>query len=355
LQGTRKTATFETLKPQDLRHFGDRWGTIVRTINFSSASALDAGETVDEYFRLKSLANAGFAKEALRKVTDVILPLNDSGTGPAFYCVHDITGIATGFRFIAEMLGPRQRFYGIQAPTKKRNAEFASSIESISQYYVDDLIKFQPEGNFLLGGYSTGAVIALQMAQQLRARGREVSLLVVFDGDLFNSGAEIKSRDPFDRLELIWNLPRWITAVVKEGYSFQTVCRKAINKAIAAPKAIMAKMRGEVATFELTAENFVSINLNHCSPEHVAFINRLFAVQFEYIPEKYSGRVLVCAARTQGPARLRQVAAAWRKVAPASEIVEVRGTHITMMRPPDGYAVAKHLAARIAEINRVPT
>jgi hypothetical protein len=41
------------------------------------------------------------------------------------------------------------------------------------------------------------------MAQQLRARGREVSLLVVFDGDLFNSGAEIKSRDPFDRLELI--------------------------------------------------------------------------------------------------------------------------------------------------------
>jgi hypothetical protein len=148
LQGTRKTATFETLKPQDLRHFGDRWGTIVRTIDFSSASALDAGETEDEYFRLKSLANAGFAKEALRKVTDVILPLNDSGTGPAFYCVHDITGIATGFRFIAEMLGPRQRFYGIQAPTKKRNAEFASSIESISQYYVDDLIKFQPEGNF---------------------------------------------------------------------------------------------------------------------------------------------------------------------------------------------------------------
>jgi pimeloyl-ACP methyl ester carboxylesterase len=275
LQGTRKTATFETLKPQDLRHFGDRWGTIVRTIDFSSASALDAGETEDEYFRLKSLANAGFAKEALRKVTDVILPLNDSGTGPAFYCVHDITGIATGFRFIAEMLGPRQRFYGIQAPTKKRNAEFASSIESISQYYVDDLIKFQPEGNFLLGGYSTGAVIALQMAQQLRARGREVSLLVVFDGDLFNSGAEIKSRDPFDRLELIWNLPRWITAVVKEGYSCQTLCRKAINKAIAAPKAIMAKMRGEVATFELTAENFVSINLNHCSPEHVAFINRL--------------------------------------------------------------------------------
>jgi thioesterase domain-containing protein len=114
-------------------------------------------------------------------------------------------------------------------------------------------------------------------------------------------------------------------------------------------------MLGEVVPFELTAENFVSINLNHCSPEHVAFINTLFDKQFDYVAAKYSGRVLVCVARTQRPARLRRVAAAWRMVAPASEIVEVGGTHITMMRPPDGYAVAKHLAERIAEINRVST
>jgi thioesterase domain-containing protein len=330
-------------------------GTIlVSTINLSS-TALKVGETEDEYFRLKKLANAGFAKEALRKVTDVILPLNDNGTGPAFYCVHDITGIATGFRFIAEMLGPRQKFYGIQAPTKKRNAEFVSSIESISQYYVDDLVKFQPEGNFLLGGYSTGAIIALEMAQQLRARGREVSLLVIFDGELFNTGAEISSRHPFYWLEPILNLPRWMTGVVKEGYSFQTLCKKAINKTIATRKAIIAKMRGEALTLELTVENFVSINLNHCSPEHVAFINTLFEIQVDYIPKQYPGRVLVYAAKTQGLARLRHIAAAWRKVAPASEIVEVRGTHITMMRPPDGYAVAKHLAERIAGTNRVST
>jgi thioesterase domain-containing protein len=322
----------------------------VKTINFNSTFALTTNEVEDEYFRMKRLANAGFAKEALRKVTDVILPLNDSGTGSAFYCVHDITGIATGFRFIAEMLGPQQRFYGIQTPTRKRNTEFASSIESISQYYVDELIGFQPEGNFLLGGYSAGAIIALEMAQQLRARGREVSLLVVLDGELFNTGAKIKSRDPFDWLEPVWNLPRWITGVLKEGYSFQTLCRKVINKAIATPKVIVAKMRGEVVALELTAENFVSINLNHCAPEHVAFINTLFAIQADYIPQKYSGRVLVYAAKIQGPARLRQVAAAWRSVAPASEIIYVDATHTTIMRPPDGHAVAKHLAGRIAEI-----
>lgn len=95
---------------------------------------------------------------------------------------------------MAQMLGPQLGFYGIQTPTKKRNTEFSASIESISQYYVDNLIEFQPEGSLVLGGHSTGAIIALEMAQQLLARGREVSLLIILDGVLFNTGAEISYR-----------------------------------------------------------------------------------------------------------------------------------------------------------------
>jgi hypothetical protein len=80
-----------------------------------------AVESVDENARMNKLAHAAFAREVLRKVTDVILPLNDSGTGSAFYCVHPITGAATNFCPMAKMLGPKQRFYGIQTLTKKRN------------------------------------------------------------------------------------------------------------------------------------------------------------------------------------------------------------------------------------------
>jgi hypothetical protein len=185
---------------------------------------------------MEVLARAAFIKEALRKVPDVILPLNDSGTGTPIYCVHCVTGVATGFRFMAQMLGPQQRFYGIQTPTQKRNAGFASSIESISQYYVDALIKSQPKGGFVLGGYSTGAIIALEMAQQLRARGREVNFLVVFDGELFNTGAEISSLNPLYWIKLIWSLPRSMTRIAKNG--------NIPNKVIAKCKIVIAKMRG---------------------------------------------------------------------------------------------------------------
>lgn len=322
--------------------------------NFISTSSLEIREAHEAYARMNKLANTAFVAEALRKVTDVIVPFNVSGTGSAFYCVHCVTGVATGFRFMAQMLGPQLGFYGIQTPTKKRNAEFAASIESISQYYVDNLIEFQPEGSLVLGGHSTGAIIALEMAQQLLARGREVSLLIILDGVLFNTGAEISYRNPYNWLKLMWNLPQWMTGIVLEGYSFQALCRKAMRKAIVVRKTVMAKMRGESPTRSLTAENPLAINFNNCSPDHVAFMHRLFDIQFDYIPKKYHGRVLVYAAKAQWLTRLLQLKAAWSEIAPESKIVYVKGNHISMMRPPGGSAAANHLAARIAEIESPP-
>jgi hypothetical protein len=105
-------------------------------------------KTLPSEARIEKLINLAFKREVIRKVRDVILPLNDGGCGPAFYCVHAIGGVAADFRHMARMLGPEQKFYGIQTPTDKRNAEFVSSIKSISQYYVDELVKFQPEGPF---------------------------------------------------------------------------------------------------------------------------------------------------------------------------------------------------------------
>src|SRR5579871_485247 len=159
-----------------------------RNTGNSSMPSLEIEKTIEDRTRMEALINIAFKREVIRKVKDVILPLNDIGSGPPFYCVHSLGGAATEFRHMARMLGPRQKFYGIQAPTDKRNAEFGASIREMSRYYVDELMKFQPEDRFMLGGYSVGATIALEMARQLIAKGREVSLLVVFDGELFNTG-----------------------------------------------------------------------------------------------------------------------------------------------------------------------
>jgi thioesterase domain-containing protein len=290
-----------------------------------------------------------FGREVLRKVTDVVLPLNDHGIGPAFYCIHPITGAATNCCHMAKMLGPKQIFYGIQAPTKKRNAEFARSIESLSQYYVDLLVKFQPKGNFVLGGHSVGAMIALEMAQQLRAREREVSLVVVFDGELFNTGTEIGCHNPLYWLKLIANLPRWIRDFLMVEFTFQTFCKTVLHKAILASKRLREKVSGNELNSGHAVESF--IDLKKCTSDHAAFMKTLFEAQYAYIPQQYPGRTLVFVAKTQALTHLSQVEAAWRKVAPASEIVHVNGTHTSIMRAPEGLAIAKCLAAHIAEVD----
>jgi hypothetical protein len=55
-------------------------------------------------------------------------------------------------------------------------------------------------------------------------------------------------------------------------------------------------------------------------------MNALFKIQFGYIPKKYFGRVLVYAAKAQWIRRVLRMEAAWRKVAPGSEIVYVKGS-----------------------------
>jgi thioesterase domain-containing protein len=320
----------------------------MRKTRFGSAPSPKEVHETDPYARMTKLAQAAFGREVLRKVIDLILPLNDSGTGPAFYCVHSITGAATEFRHMARMLGPQQRSYGIQTPTSKRNAEFAGSIASISQHYIDRLVTFQPEGSFILGGHSVGAIIALEMAQQLRARGRTVDLVVVFDGELFNTGTGVSTQNPLYWLKLIWNLPGWIREFLMVEFTFRKFCRTLLGKAAAARKMIVARLRGAAVSSGHAVEGF--INLDNCTPDHAAFMKVLYETQFAYVPREYSGRVLVCVAKTQALMYLRQVAAAWSRIAPASEIVHFRGTHTSIMRPPRGLAVAEHLARQIAEI-----
>lgn len=292
--------------------------------------------------RIEALINVAFKREVIRKVTDVIAPLNDFSCSLPLYCVHSIVGAATEFQHMARLLGSKQKFYGIQVPTERRNAEFGRSIRELGRYYADELVRFQPEGIFLLAGYSIGATIALEVSQQLIARGREVGLLAVFDGELFNTGAEMSPLNPIYGLKLLRNVPRWIVdELIKNRQRFAT-------KMAARLKPAASKTPGKNWHRPHAVEQFV--NLDGLSPDHAAFVKALYESHLDYVPTRYPGRVLVFVAKTQALLRLRQVKAAWAKVAPSSEICEVAGTHLSIMKMSHGPPVAKRLSEAIAEI-----
>jgi thioesterase domain-containing protein len=97
------------------------------------------------------------------------------------FLIAGVGGHVFAFHKFARLLGPDQPCYGVKAIGVDGVRATPERIEEIAAEYVAEIVAARPEGPCVLGGYSIGAVIALEVALQLRARGRDVPLLITFD------------------------------------------------------------------------------------------------------------------------------------------------------------------------------
>jgi thioesterase domain-containing protein len=73
----------------------------------------------------------------------------------------------------------------------------------------------------------------------------------------------------------------------------------------------------------------------------------LFQALFAYSPKSYTGNVVVYEATVRPLLYLPQIGRIWRKFAPQAEVVEIVGTHISMMHAPYVDALASDMRKRI--------
>ena len=292
---------------------------------------------------------------AVRGSERVILPINDSALRadtpiPAFYCVHSITGAAgTDFLNLAQRLDRTVGFYGIQAPPKlMQESEFGASIGALADHYVRALVRFQPDGRLMLGGYCIGAVIALEMAKLLRAQGREVGPILAIDGAPENVGIVLTRWQPRYWLEMAGNLPRWVQhADLMRSRSLHSLLRSLSKHAVAIGKGAMGLRQGEKLGGGYAIDRMMDLSLY--PPDQRLFMNRLYAAMFAYIPEPYAGEVIVYEAKVTPLLSLPQIGRIWRKFAPQAEIVRIIGTHIGMMHEPYVDAMAEDICERVVK------
>jgi thioesterase domain-containing protein len=269
---------------------------------------------------------------------------------PVFYCVHSVSGAAgTDFLDLAELLDPTVRFYGVQAPPKRMEDEkFGGAIESLADYYADALVNFQPTGPIMLGGYCVGAVIALDIAKILRARGREVGPLIAIDGVPENTGAVLHPWSARYIIDLARNLRGWIVhADLMRSRSVHSLIWSISNNFSAIGKVALGLRRGQKLSGGYSIDGIMDVS--RYPPAQKKFINRLFAALFRYVPNAYSGEVVVYEATITPLLYLPQIGRTWGKIAPKSEIVGIVGTHISMMREPYVGALAEEMRGRIVE------
>jgi len=111
-----------------------------------------------------------------------LIPIKPSGTGPPVFLVHGILGQIFHFKRLAERIREDIPLYGLEARGLRDDSDARSAIEEMAAAYIKEIREFQPEGPYLIGGFSLGAAIAWSMAQQLDEAGETVRLLTIDHG-----------------------------------------------------------------------------------------------------------------------------------------------------------------------------
>lgn len=124
-----------------------------------------------------------------------LVPIQPGGTKRPLFLIHPAGGHVFPFVPLVHYLGPDQPCYGLQAKGLEEGQEPHTRIEEMAACYIEAIRTVQPEGPYLLGGWSMGGEIAFEMAQQLHAQNQSVALLALLDAHTPSSDEKLADED----------------------------------------------------------------------------------------------------------------------------------------------------------------
>jgi hypothetical protein len=184
------------------------------------------------------------------------------------------------------------------------------------------------------------------MAQQLRARGRDVPLVVALDAAPYHTYTGTPRWSPVYGWKVLRNLPHWVRddLIWSGGADLVGRIRRKLKALV---KKATARGGAEQA---LTAELEGFFDLSSMPPHYRVFMERYHLALRNYMPKPYPGLVLLFKARTQPLYHLIEPELAWPVITTHLEIQVVPCTHLNIVQEPHVRPLAAHVKARIAAL-----
>ncbi len=117
-----------------------------------------------------------------------------------FFLVAGMFGNVLNLRHLAQLIGNDRPFYGLQARGLYGDHQPHETFEEMAVDYIKEMKTVQPEGPYIIGGFSGGGITAYEISKQLKAAGEEVADLIFLDTPL-------PYNDPLssvDRMSIHW-------------------------------------------------------------------------------------------------------------------------------------------------------
>jgi thioesterase domain-containing protein/acyl carrier protein len=266
------------------------------------------------------------------KPWSALVPIQPNGSRIPLFCFHALGPSLLFYRRLSVLLGPDQPFYALQSPLESQHQVVDRSIEELASIYIKELETSFPDGPYVLGGASLGGLIALEVCQQLHARGKKAALLVLFDTTVPGSDQLVTAKEQmfshWQKLRnqgLVYLLQRFVS---KSGYWRFRLSRSA--------------QAGVCSFYKLLGRSLpASLRYIQVEEAHKRALGR-------YVVQPYSGKItLMRAADVEGTVGTRRnPTLGWEPLAGGGLVIhDVPGTHISMFEEPNVRILAETLKA----------
>lgn len=115
------------------------------------------------------------------RVWSSLVPISPGGTRtPLFYIGSYLLDVGE-LALLGDELKPDQPLYGLQPRGLDGTEPPFQRIEDMADFYISEIRSVQPHGPYLVGGHSSGSLVAFEIARQLEAAGDEVAGVLLVD------------------------------------------------------------------------------------------------------------------------------------------------------------------------------
>ncbi|MEZ5853679.1 MAG: thioesterase domain-containing protein [Hyphomicrobiaceae bacterium] len=249
---------------------------------------------------------------------------------PAIYWIHGAMGNVVSIKPLADQLGETYPIYGLQAQGIDGKLPPLEKVEDMAMSYVAAIRDVDPEGPYCLLGYSGGGVIGYEMARQLGMDGQSVAVLAMID-TLAPTHAHGAS------------LADWLRFAYREGLDrFAEQIRNSWSLRLNQFTRRFNTQPGEAETVEQLIANSALV------------FDAYVRAQSYYHTLPYDGDVLLFRAKRGGiPFQLAGPTLGWDDhVGDRVEVVEIDGTHETVIEPPAVHGIGDKLREKMEALER---
>ncbi len=110
-----------------------------------------------------------------------LVQIKAGGNMTPLYCIHTMGGNLFHYYELARALSPQLPVFGLQARGVYGKHAPRDNIHDIASDCIEAMRQRQSNGPYRIAGFSSGGIVAFEMAQQLHAAGEKVSCLALLD------------------------------------------------------------------------------------------------------------------------------------------------------------------------------